>query len=169
MRKDEFLQTLRRALNGDVPPAVVEENIRYYDDYITQETRKGLSEEEVIAEIGDPRLIAKTIEDTTDGSYDNGYQDSYQDSYQEAVNRGPANRGTVEEDGTRADSGSYGSYHVWNLNKWYWKLLGILLVVSIIYLVFMVVGGIFALLSPLLIPLCIFWIISWLIRMFRQR
>ena len=68
MRKDEFLQTLRRALNGNVPPRVVEENVRYYDGYISDEVRKGRSEEEVIEEIGDPRLIARTIEDTTDGA-----------------------------------------------------------------------------------------------------
>lgn len=162
MKKDEFLQILRRALNGDVPPSVVEDTVRYYDDYITQESLKGTPEEEVIAEIGDPRLIAKTIEDTTDGSGEGNYQESFSETSQ---------RATVEEDGTTARTGDsgYGSYHVWNLNKWYWKLLGILLVVGVIYLVFMVVGGIFALLSPLLIPLCIFWIISWLVRMFRQR
>lgn len=68
MRKEEFLQTLRRALTGDVPPGVVEENIRYYDSYIGEEVRKGRTEEEVIREIGDPRLIARTIEDTTDGA-----------------------------------------------------------------------------------------------------
>ena len=59
---------LRRDLNGDVPSAVVEENIRYYDSYITDEVNKGRWEEEVIAEIGDPRLIAKNIEETTEGA-----------------------------------------------------------------------------------------------------
>ena len=68
MRKQEFLDTLRRALTGDVPPGVVEEHIRYYDRYITEEVGKGRTEEEVIGEIGDPRLIARTIEDTTDGA-----------------------------------------------------------------------------------------------------
>lgn len=160
MRKDEFLQILRRALNGEVPLSVVEETIRYYDDYITQESRKGASEEEVIAEIGDPRLIAKTIEDTTDGAGEGGYQDDFGETAQGT---------TVEEDGTRVSGSGYSTYRVWDLNKWYWKILGILLIVGTIYLIFMVVGGIFALLSPLLIPLCIFWIISWLIRFFRQR
>ena len=74
MRKEEFLQTLRRALTGDVPPGVVEENIRYYDSYIGEEVRKGRTEEEVIREIGDPRLIARTIEDTTDGAGEGRYQ-----------------------------------------------------------------------------------------------
>ena len=82
MRKDEFLQMLRRDLNGDVPPAVVEENIRYYDSYITGEVSKGRSEEDVIAEIGDPRLIAKNIEDTTTGAEDGQYREStgYEDA-----------------------------------------------------------------------------------------
>ena len=30
MRKEEFLQSLRRSLSGDVPSRVIEENIRYY-------------------------------------------------------------------------------------------------------------------------------------------
>ena len=83
MRKEEFLQTLRRALTGDVPPGVVEENIRYYDGYITEEIRKGRREEEVIEEIGDPRLIARTIEDTTDSAGDSQYRSA--ESYEYGI------------------------------------------------------------------------------------
>ena len=35
MNKEEFLRRLRQALAGDVPPSVIEENIRYYDSYIS--------------------------------------------------------------------------------------------------------------------------------------
>ena len=88
MRKDEFLQTLRRALNGNVPPRVVEENVRYYDGYISDEVRKGRSEEEVIEEIGDPRLIARTIEDTTDGAGEGEFVDDDTSAYSRAADRG---------------------------------------------------------------------------------
>lgn len=61
MDKQEFLEKLRLALNGRVSPAVVTENINYYEDYINMEVRKGRSEEEVLTQLGDPRLIARTI------------------------------------------------------------------------------------------------------------
>ena len=31
MRKTEFLQELREALQGEVPASVIQENVRYYD------------------------------------------------------------------------------------------------------------------------------------------
>lgn len=60
MRKTEFLQELREALDGEVSASVIQSNISYYDQYISQEAAKGRREEEVIEEIGSPRLIAKT-------------------------------------------------------------------------------------------------------------
>ena len=38
MSRQEFLQRLRDTLTGEVPGNVIEENIRYYDDYIRTET-----------------------------------------------------------------------------------------------------------------------------------
>ena len=39
----------------------INEQIDYYDKYISDEIKKGKTEKEVIDELGDPRLIAKTI------------------------------------------------------------------------------------------------------------
>ena len=153
MRKEEFLQTLRRALTGDVPPGVVEENIRYYDGYISEEVRKGRSEEEVIKEIGDPRLIARTIEDTTDGG-GNVYQSG---AYE------------YGENGGGFGESSYGGiFRVFRLDKWYWKLLLALLVFGVIYLVLAIIGGIFALLAPVIVPLALIWIILSVVRNMRR-
>ena len=68
MNKQEFLEKLRQALTGRVPSSVVTENIKYYEDYINVEVRKGRSEEEVLNQLGDPRLIARTIAETSEGS-----------------------------------------------------------------------------------------------------
>lgn len=160
MRKEEFLQSLRRSLNGDVPPRVIEENMRYYDNYITDEVKKGRSEEAVIDEIGDPRLIARTIEDTTDGAGENLYQETY--SYENSGN---------ETGYERKSQSSYsgGSIHYFNLNKWYWKLLIAFIVFAILYLVFAIIGGIFSLLAPLLGPILLIWMVIWIIRNFHRR
>ena len=56
MSRQEFLQRLRDTLTGEVPGNVIEENIRYYDDYIRTETAGGQTEDEVTGAIGDPRL-----------------------------------------------------------------------------------------------------------------
>ena len=61
MSQNEFLSTMRSALTGKVPANVIEENIRYYEDYIATQMRQGKTEAEVMNALGDPRLLAKTI------------------------------------------------------------------------------------------------------------
>ncbi len=65
MTKREFLETLRQALNGRMSSGSVMDNLQFYEDYINTEIRKGRPEEEVLAGLGDPRLIARTIVETS--------------------------------------------------------------------------------------------------------
>lgn len=97
MSKQEFLETLRRALARELSESEVADNINYYWNYIEQQIAMGKSEEQVLQELGDPRLIARTIlqvdekrdeesfaESTVyegeDGTYreESGYEDVYQ-------------------------------------------------------------------------------------------
>ena len=66
MSKEEFLQTLREALAGEVPEGLIQENVQYYDQYITAEMRKGRTAQNIIEELGGPRIIAKTIIDASE-------------------------------------------------------------------------------------------------------
>ena len=73
------------ALAGKVNPAVIEENISYYNEYITGQVRMGQTEEEVLDALGNPRLSAKSIIEATkhaEGTdyYQEGDTESYQDS-----------------------------------------------------------------------------------------
>lgn len=61
MTRYEFLNQLRRALGSRVESNVVNENISYYEEYIATQVRAGRTEEEVIEELGDPRLLARSI------------------------------------------------------------------------------------------------------------
>lgn len=61
MKKTEFLENLRLALASRVGAGTVTENIRYYEDYINTQIRMGKDEEEVVAALGDPRLLARSI------------------------------------------------------------------------------------------------------------
>lgn len=61
MDKRAFMEKLQRALAGGLSSIQVADNMRYYQDYIESELRKGRSEADVLAQLGDPRLLAKSI------------------------------------------------------------------------------------------------------------
>ena len=65
MQKHEFIENLKNALLGNVPPQVVNDNLKYYEEYIASEIQKGREESEVLDELGDPRILAKTIIDAS--------------------------------------------------------------------------------------------------------
>ena len=48
MTKREFLDKLKKALANDLSGNVIRDNVDYYNDYITEEVRKGRKESEVI-------------------------------------------------------------------------------------------------------------------------
>ncbi|MDE7266190.1 MAG: DUF1700 domain-containing protein [Lachnospiraceae bacterium] len=65
MNREEFLRQFREALEGKVSERIISENVTYYRNYINQQINSGKSEEEVLRELGDPRLLAKTIEESS--------------------------------------------------------------------------------------------------------
>ncbi|MFT4107433.1 MAG: DUF1700 domain-containing protein [Lacrimispora sp.] len=154
MSRQEFLQRLRAALTGEVSGSVVEENIRYYDEYISTEVRLGSGEEEVIASIGDPRLIAKTIIEVGGNAGSSADKESYYDSYS----------GQSENVYEEPDSSRHRGVHYIDLNKWYWKVLGVAVFILFFFLVASIVTGIFSLLMPLMGPIFLVLLIFWFIR-----
>lgn len=78
MNKVEFIEGLQKALEMKVSPQTVRENASYYSQYIEDEVRKGRSEQEVVEELGDPWVIARTITDTqgTQEGIESAYYDS---------------------------------------------------------------------------------------------
>lgn len=61
MNRTEFIERLQRALAAGISSGQVADNVRYYQDYIDSEVRRGRSEREVLDSLGDPRLLAKSI------------------------------------------------------------------------------------------------------------
>lgn len=61
---EEFLRQFRDALDGKVSESVIQDNVRYYRSYINSQTASGKSEPDVLRMLGDPRLLAKTIEES---------------------------------------------------------------------------------------------------------
>ena len=61
MNKTEYVQIIEKALVGKVSPQEVQDTVAYYRDYIDMEIRKGRSEQEVLDQLGNPRLLVKSI------------------------------------------------------------------------------------------------------------
>lgn len=161
MSKKEFLDILRQSLEGEVDNSVIEKNIRYYSDYISSDGSR--SEEEIIDEIGDPRLIAKTIiesERMSGRSYSNDRYESgnfsnnsYYDEYTEGKNyKDSYNRGYFPK------------------FKWFYKIAFLIILFFLLSLVFsflLKIGFIFLkLISVLSLPV---FLIILLIILFRRR
>lgn len=64
MSKQEFIEGLRRSLSSINDYSFVNETITYYENYIESHMRMGESEDEIMTQLGDPRLIAKSIRAT---------------------------------------------------------------------------------------------------------
>lgn len=155
MNRGEFLQGLQDALSGEVPLNVVQENIRYYDDYIRTEVQKGRNEQEVLEELGSPRLIARTIIEATPGAGDGNYETYH--SYDQHNQQAQRTRTTQNQN-------QQSNIRYYDLNKWYWKLIGIIMIAVVFFVIITVVGGLLSLVIPLLPVIGIIFLIMWFIR-----
>ncbi len=149
MTRVDFIEQLRQALQGNVNERTVQENVAYYNEYISEEVHKGKSEEEVLQMLGDPWVLAKTIIDAADGTDREVVYESGQDEYYST---------SGQKDGYDRQS-----IHVFGIDTWWKKLLLILFVVMVVVLVVAIVSGIVSFLAPILIPLLIVMIVIRLI------
>lgn len=143
MNRTEFLDTLRSQLSGQMHEGKVAAHVRYYEDYIQSQVRSGRNEQEVLAELGDPRLIARTLLDTDvdDGQADYAEYSTYSD----------------ETEDTHSTKGQH--VHVWRFDTWYSKLLGIVLLLIIVFLLFHILVAVipfFAILAVILFIVSLF-------------
>lgn len=157
MGKREFLEKLRTALGGRVSAEVVAENVRYYEDYINIEVRRGRSEEEVLNQLGDPRLIARTIIQTQGGAQ-----------------RGGRSAGPDGENGDRSGEGGRGygeddrrERRFFGLRMPGWLLGAVALAVfaAVLVLILAVVYSVASLLLPVLL---IILAVSFVVKLFRD-
>lgn len=137
MDRTEFLDRLQRALSSGVNSSQVAENVRYYQDYIDVEIRKGRSEAEVLAGLGDPRLLAKSIIEANKRA---GINEGTNRNYDEE---------TAEEPYRAQQDGSAG--RVVRMPGWLIALILVVVALLIIGVVFSVISF----LAPIIIPVLI--------------
>lgn len=162
MSKEEYLRGLEEALAGEVPASVIRENINYYNSYLSQEMAKGRTVDEIAEEIGEPRIVARTIIDSCEASGeacgpDGGpYGADGEGAYEGSFHRNPYGGNASPQ------------IHYFDLNKWYWKLLLILMVLAVGSIVFSIIGGIFALLIRFAGPILIIFLVIWFLKNIRD-
>lgn len=146
MDRVEFTDKLQHALAGGLNSSAVAENVRYYREYIDVEIRKGRSEEEVLASLGDPRLLAKSII--------------------EANKRAGQNEGTNRDYDEETPDNFYGEQegtgHAVRMPAW----LVILILVVVFLLIIGVVFSLISVLAPIIIPVLF---VLLLVNFFRGR
>ena len=115
----------------------------------------------MIEEIGSPRLIARTIIDSSEaagesGSYSGSAESGYGSEPQYSDSNGP-------------------QIHYIDFSKWYWKLLGALLAFGVVFLLVAVLSGVLTVVGSLVVlvfrfagPLLLIWLIYTLIRGMRR-
>ena len=130
------MDRLQRALAGGVNSSQVAENVRYYQDYIETEIRKGRSEADVLSGLGDPRLLAKSIIEANKRA---GYIEGTNQNFDEER---PEDR---MREGARVSGGTV------RMPGWLIILIAIVIVLIIIGLIFSAIS----LLAPIIIPVLI--------------
>ena len=144
MNRQDFIKNFRMALSGQVPAYVIEENVRYYEEYIDVQVRQGKTEKEVLDSLGDPRLLAKTVitMHKTSGSSQSESGQTYE---------------SVERQEVKG-SGFWNGFM--RLPSWLRSILTVIIMVGIFFVIAKIIG--------LLLPVVLFVvIIVYLLRMFR--
>lgn len=134
MNRYEFIEKLRAALTGKATQSAINENICYYEEYLDTEIRKGKNEEEVLRELGDPRLLAKTIIEA------NRQGGNFQEVYHDTVDYGNGK--------TKKGSNVHINGKEYSISKWAIILTLILVAVLIIT----IINVVLKIILPIVIP-----------------
>ena len=143
MNRKEFLEILRSQLAGQMQEGKAAAHIRYYEDYIQSQVRGGRSEQEVLQELGDPRLLARTIVETSSL-------------------KNPDTVYTVDEEGQNSYGTSEDRVKVHTFTGWKATLLMVVVVAAIILFVVAILGLAFYLLPIILVVGAVIWLFRWL-------
>ena len=80
MTKQEFLTSLQETLAAEMNGQQVMDQVRYYSAYIDGQIAEGRTEAEVLAELGDARIIARNILDGAEQE-NSGYSEEIRTAY----------------------------------------------------------------------------------------
>lgn len=151
------MEKLQRALAGGLNSSQVTENVRYYQEYIDTEIRKGRSESEILTALGDPRLLAKSIIEANKRA---GKSGGTNQNYDEEIADDGAGQGYYRSYNNQRNE-DRNPYEDTMTGKVF-RMPGWLLLLIITVVVLLIIGVAFSLISvlgPILIPMLIVMLI----------
>lgn len=157
MTKQEFLEGLRERLLEEGANVLVPENLNYYDSYIEEEKQKGRTEEDVLEELGNPALIARSILEAA------GYE---VDGVPDGETGGYDNARTTEEEQFSQQFSERSEHAEESFRPVTDKVMPWVILAGVLFVVVILVLGLFAILSYFLVPILIVIVIVRLVRMF---
>ena len=166
MTKEEFLEGLKRALFSTGSQSLIEYNLDYYSSYIDGEIAKGRSMDEVMNELGDPRLIANSIKVAE------GYSDVFVGLEDEVIdgNAGDYKENSDFEFNTKGFDKGYeerheenGAFKIYNMTGKS-LILPLIIALAVLILVVVVIVAVFSFLAPVLLPIIAVLIVIGLIK-----
>jgi len=166
MTKEEFLEGLKRALFSTGSQSLIEYNLDYYSSYIDGEIAKGRSMDDVMNELGDPRLIANSIKVAE------GYSDVFVGLEGEVIdgNAGDYKENSDFEFNTKGFDKDYeeshkenGAFKIYNMTGKS-LILPLIIALAVLILVVVVVVAVFSFLAPVLLPIIAVLIVVGLIK-----
>ena len=146
MTRLEFMETLQRTLAGALGSRTVDGHMRYYQYYFDAQLSMGKSEADIVTELGNPRLLAKTIIEAA-----------------KREGRGDAMPGydEVYEDGTTEAKGASG-LRAHRMPGWLVAVIALVVIITVAG----IVGSVISVMLPVLIPLIC---VVLLVRFFQRR
>ena len=153
MNKGEFLKGLRERLSGEIPEYEIQEHIRYYENYLSEEIRSGKTEEEAVETLGNPYLIAKTILDMED----------QEETQNEGENINREGQSFFYYENEQPQQKTYRHREI-KINRWYGKLILLGAILLILILIFAVVGSLMAIVIRFLFPILVIGLAVYLFK-----
>lgn len=164
MRQEEFLVSFQEALTGEVSDRIVQEHVRYYKNYINEQISMGRTEQEVMISLGNPRLLAKTIVDSSKYAGDTQESTEYHSTYSQSSN----SQEYAKTNMYQRDSANQNSYQkqskVINIPTWLMGIIGIFIMALLIGLAFCVISY----LAPIILFFTLIGLACSLIRKFMR-
>lgn len=158
MSKYEFLDGLKKALASTNDQRLINENYEFYKNYIEEELKKERAEEEIMQELGDPRLIANSIKEAA------GIDDEF--LHEEAPK---TFYNTYSEDSSQSEENYYDRVRGFSVSKTKARLIlfGISAVLIIILvLLILLIGSLIYIFAPVILTVLV---VLWLVHLFNSR
>lgn len=158
MSKYEFLDGLKKALASTNNQRLINENYEFYRNYIEEELKKQRSEEEIMEELGDPRLIANSIKEAAGIDDEFAHEEEPKTFYT-----------TYSEDNRQGEDTNYDKVRGFSVSGTKARLIlfGIsaMLIIILILLIWLI-GSLIYIFAPVILTVLV---VLWLVHLFSRR